>query len=647
MCGIAGFFNRKHHDKELLRSMIGQIRHRGPDGFGTYIDDKVGLAHARLSIIDLTPDGFQPIHNEDKSVWVTFNGEIFNYIELKEELLQKGHKFYTNTDTEVIVHLYEEHGMNFVQRLTGQFAIALYDKSLQKAMLIRDRMGIRPLYYHYDGYTMMFASEVKSIFADSTIPREINNVGLLEMFTYWSHVQPGTSFTGIHQLPEGHYMVLDLPTGKTHMKRYWDHEYNIDCMYEDTAKQRFLEEFRKAVKLRLRADVPVGAYLSGGLDSTAIVRTIMDTSDNPLRTFSIAFDDKQFDETSYQQQVVDMYGIDHTTFQCSYQDVADNFAETIYHTESPILRTAPVPMFILAKMVKESGYSVVLTGEGADEALGGYDLFRETLLRREMVKNPDSPFIPDMLKALYPWRKDITKNAKYSKMFFGMSDDIYSPYFSHGPRWSTTSRAKRFMKSNPKMDMNEYYNSCGMFQPPDFIDMNGLAQAQYMEYHTLLSGYLLSSQGDRVSAGNAVEGRYPFLDHNLVELCDNMPMHLKLNFMNEKYILKEVMKGKIPDSIFNRKKQPYMAPDGKAFFGTENNVLDYLSKERVDTAGYFDYNKLKLLINKFSKGHAGSFPDNMALVGILSTHVLHDTFVENFEAKDAPSQEEVFVDIEL
>lgn len=653
MCGIAGFFSRKQHSKDLLRAMIGQIRHRGPDGFGTYIDDHVGLAHARLSIIDLSPDGFQPIHNEDKTVWVSFNGEIFNYVELRKDLIQKGHQFYTNTDTEVIVHMYEEYGNNFVQYLNGQFAIALYDKKNRKALLIRDRMGIRPLYYTQDTQgAICFASEIKSLLVNENVNRKIDLHSLTEIFSLWSCIQPMTPFENISQIPEGHYMSYNIDTQSSSLHCYWDHNYEInDSITLESAVSMFNVAFNDAVKLRLRADVPVGAYLSGGLDSTAIVRSIIDTANPKLRTFSIGFEDGEFDENSYQRDAIEMFGVDHTEFKCSYQDIVDNFEQVIYHTESPILRTAPIPMFILSKMVKDSGYSVVLTGEGADEALGGYDLFRETRLRRALMRGSDKSVISKMLQELYSWRDDIVKLERYAKTFFDMKDTEDNPTFSHTPRWKTTSRSLKFFKDNSRfngMDVNRYYNLLSLFKHKDVpsSDIDRITQAQYTEYHTLLSGYLLSSQGDRVSAANAIEGRYPFIDHRFVNFCNTLPIDLKIKFMNEKYLLKEAMKGKIPESILSRKKQPYMAPDGKALFSTKNNLLDYISKEKVDSLGLFDYNKLQLLINKFRKGKSCSFPDNMSLIGVVSAHILYDKFIDNFEIKSSPSSNETFVDVE-
>jgi len=652
MCGIAGVINKKaYHTEQLLQNMIAQVRHRGPDGFGFYNDVKVGLAHARLSIIDLTPDGFQPIHNEDKTIWTVFNGEIFNYLELRDYLVAKGHKFYTNTDTEVIVHMYEEKGIDFVKYLNGQFAIALYDKNKAKTYLIRDRMGIRPLYYKCCDSSVCFASEVKSIYSSPHVSRELDLTSLSDTFTYWAPLSPGSAFAGIKQVPEGHYVGVSLHTGKIDIKKYWDHEYNIDMsMSEAECRELFLESFNEAVKLRLRSDVPVGAYLSGGLDSTSIVRAIMDNSNNKLRTFSIAFEDKQFDETSYQEEAAKMFGVDHTTFRCSYADIVNNFEQAVYHAESPILRTAPIPMMLLSRKVQDAGYKVVLTGEGADEALVGYDIFRETVLRRTMATHPESEKIPEMLQQLYPWRKDITKNLKMSKQFFGSPREGYidESFFSHVTRWKTTSSAKKFFAER-LLDWDcdyDCYNESTMFRTPDktFGDGYGITQAQYIEYHTLLSGYLLSSQGDRMGMANSIEGRYPFLDHNLVQLCDNMPIPMKLKFMDEKYILKLAMKGKIPDSIFQRKKQPYMAPDGKSFFETDNEVIRLLDKENVDNTGYFNYDAVARLKKKFELGKANSFPDNMAMIGILSTLSLHSQFIDNFQPQPSIEPEAIYID---
>lgn len=649
MCGISGFIGRNKHDTtERLKLMIGQVRHRGPDGFGLYADNNAGLAHARLSIIDLS-GGAQPIHNEDKTIWVTFNGEIFNYVELREILEHRGHKFYTNTDTEVIVHGYEEWGSEFIKRLNGQYAIGLWDSKTQSAMLIRDHVGIQPLFYAEHNGVVYFASEIKSLLVIPELRKGLSERGLAETFTYWSTIPrtERTVFNGIHELAPGTFYQIRL-NGISRQVQYWVHNYVTlpGMRSEEHYAHKLEQELVASTKLRFRSDVPVAAYLSGGLDSTSIVSLVKHNNMvDDLRTFSIEFEDKEFDESSYQKEVIDMLGIKHTSFRCTKQDVAQNFMRAIYHTERPILRTAPVPMMLLSGMVRDTGYRVVLTGEGADETLAGYDIFRENMVRRYMINNPnDTHTATQYLRQLYPWMGDrLTKSESYLKEFLG-TGDITQTYFSHEPRWKTTSKSHAFFSDKIKeAAMLVDYHDAGCYA----MTTDSLQKAQEVEYQTLFAGYLISSQGDRMVMANGIEGRYPFLDPNFMEFADRLPSQMKLNEMNEKYLLKKVMKGKIPDSIYNRKKQPYMAPDAACFFNldTPEYVHHLLSHNKLEEYGYFNPFKVAMLKKKFEKGMGKSFADNMSFVGILSTQILHYLFVENFEPKAAPKDEEFLVNV--
>src|SRR5688572_9279768 len=352
--------------------MIGTLRHRGPDGNGFHCDGPVGLAHARLSIIDLAT-GDQPIANEDRTVWTVFNGEIFNYVELRATLEKAGHVFRTHSDTETIVHAYEEYGDDFVNHLNGQFAIALWDSRRQRLLLIRDRVGIRPLFVQRDGQRLLFGSEAKAILAASSQPRRLDLHSLAQVFTFWANIGERSAFEGIRSIPPGSMLVVEHDRETLRQYWSWNHPARADhsgMSFEEAAQQLrgLLED---AVRLQLRADVPVGAYLSGGLDSSVIVSLIRQNRDVPLRTFSVCFDDAEFDESEYQQVMVRHLGTEHTSVRCSHRDIGGAFARLIEHTETPIVRTGPVPLMILSEHVRQSGFKVVLTGEGADEVFGG------------------------------------------------------------------------------------------------------------------------------------------------------------------------------------------------------------------------------------------------------------------------------------
>ncbi len=616
--------------------MITRLAHRGPDGYGYYTDDHTGLAHARLSIIDLQ-GGNQPIHNEDGSIQVVFNGEIFNYIELRRALEQRGHRFYTQSDTEVIVHLYEQYGDSFVNHLNGQFAIALRDKKQQRLILARDRTGIRPLFYSITGGRLFFASEVKALFAHPALKRHLNIQTMGEIFTYWAPLPSHSIFEGISTLPPGHIMAVEK--GKSSINQYWDWQFLTDIPDQRSADDLAAELkdlLIDSVRLRLRSDVPVGAYLSGGLDSSVTTSLIKHYTDVPLRTFSVSFEDDEFDESSYQKQLVDYLGTNHSHVLCRKSDIHALFPKVIWHTESPILRTAPTPLMALSAKVRSEGYKVVLTGEGADEVLGGYDIFKEAKIRRFWARFPDSKIRPMILDRLYPYLENSPMASRaYSRHFFrqGM-EQLDKPYFGHIPRWTTTRRSWQFFSADVKAELQDHHSHTTLenMLPAGINHWKPLNRDQYIEAHTLMSGYLLSSQGDRVAMASSIEGRFPFLDHRVIEFANQLPLRYKIMGLNEKYLLKKAMKGIIPENIRSRTKQPYRAPDSQSFFdnGKPVEYVEHLlSEQRIDQAGYFDSQAVTRLMNKCRKGRAIGFADNMAFVGILSTMLLDEMYIRS------------------
>jgi asparagine synthase (glutamine-hydrolysing) len=639
MCGIAGIINLSGGvppSRTELESMIHAVHHRGPDGYGYYCQGSVGLAHARLSIIDLA-GGDQPIYNEDKSIQVVFNGEIFNYLELRAELQRQGHRFYTHSDTEVIVHLYEQHGEDFVDHLNGQFAIALWDSHQGRLLLTRDRAGIRPLFYSHIGGRLYFASEVKSLFSHPAIPRRVNLTALQEVFTFWSTLPPNSLFEEVQVLPPGHLMIIDQ--GQTKISRYWDWEFPNAGIDHHKSAGEWAEELKAlmidSVRLQLRSDVPVGAYLSGGLDSSVLTSLIKNFTDTPLRTFSIGFEDEEFDESGFQQDLVEYLGTNHTHVLCKRSDIGEAFPQVIRHAESAIVRTAPTPLMLLSGAVREAGYKVVLTGEGADEVFGGYDIFKEAKVRRFWSHAPDSEWRPLILQRLYPYLKHSpTASGAFTQRFFQQGlEHLDKPYFAHIPRWATTQRVMQFLSDEvrsavPRVD----FTNIERILPTQIDQWMPLNRDQYIEAHTLLSGYLLSSQGDRVAMANSIEGRFPFLDHRVIEFAAKLPSRYKIMGLNEKYMLKKTMQGLIPESIRNRSKQPYRAPDSQSFF-KDSKPLDYVealfSEERIKKAGYFNPKATNMLMKKCAKGKALGFGDNMAFVGILSTMLVDELFLSN------------------
>lgn len=640
MCGIAGILNindSREIAPETLRRMLSSIKHRGPDEFGVYKNANIAIAHARLSIIDLS-SGQQPMCNEDGTVWIAFNGEIFNYIELRKDLLSKGHTFSTQSDTEVIIHLYEEYGEGCLDQLNGQFAFAIWDENIKKLFLARDRAGIRPLFYSHNGIRFYFASEIKAIFATGEIEREVDPVAIDQIFTLWCTVPPITAFKRLYELPPAHYLVLQ--NGNILIRKYWDVDFSFEPEVPpfEEAKERLRFLLTDATRLQLRSDVPVGAYLSGGLDSSVTTALIRQLNHAPLMTFSVAFEDKDYDESEYQREMARALGVQHHEVRCKYSDIGDNFPEVIWHTEKPVLRTAPVPLFLLSKLVSDNGLKVVLTGEGADEVLGGYDIFKETKIRQFCARYPDSRRRPLLLKRLYPYLPAFqTQSGAYKEAFFsGGNSDVSDPLFSHRPRWKSTSMTRLFFSEEltdaaAKESTEDFLLST---MRSEFNDWPPLARAQYLETKNLLPGYILSSQGDRVAMAHSIEGRFPFLDHRVIEFCARLPLHYKIKGLNEKYILKECMKDLLPRSIVKRSKQPYLAPDSKSFFfngAAPDYVEELLSDECIRKYGYFKPQAVRHLMNKCRKGVVIGFKDNMAVVGILSLQLVHRLFIEKFE----------------
>jgi len=618
--------------------MIQAVRHRGPDGLSVRVDGRVGLAHARLAIIDIER-GWQPIHNEDETVWVVFNGEIFNYLELRRDLERNGHRFYTSSDTEVIVHLYEQHGDDFVRHLNGQFAIALHDTRQNRLVVARDRVGIRPVFYTIANGRFAVASEIKALFMLPWVRRGIDVRALGEIFTFWSPLQPRTAFEGVSQLPPGHVLALDLGASEPvpEISRYWDWCFS-DVIPADRPEADCADELHEllvdAVRLQLRADVPVGAYLSGGLDSSIITAIIERYTETPLRTFSMTFEDREFDERTHQQAMVDHLRTEHTSVQVKRSDIAAAFPRTIWHAESPMVRTAPTPLMLLSGHVRASGFKVVLTGEGADEVLGGYDLFKEAKIRRFMARVPDSVYRPKLLRRLYPYLENSPASLHaFTHSFFGQGlDHANEPWFAHLPRMATTQRIWRFLRpeARDQLALWDPRESLRATLPPSFDRWPPMGRDQYVEAHTLMSGYLLSSQGDRMAMASSIEGRFPFLDHRLIEFANRLPPTYKLRGLAEKYLLKRAFARELPASISARTKQPYRAPDSASFF--ENGVpTDYVAEllgpERVDAAGLFDPIAVGKMFEKSRAGRTIGFGDNMAFVGLLSTMLLHDQFV--------------------
>jgi asparagine synthase (glutamine-hydrolysing) len=631
MCGIAGIValgGAPAPTREALLRMAGALSHRGPDELGLYRDAGAGLAHARLSIIDLAT-GQQPMADALHTTWIVFNGEIFNYLELRTELAALGHRFRTRSDTEVIVQAWHAWGERAFERFNGQWAVALWDSPARRLVLARDPTGICPLHLCQHAGHLYFASEVKSIFAaNPAIPRAFDPAGIEQTFTFWSVIPPQSVFKGVEELKPGHLRIYQAGSFKE--RSFYAPSYGGFSGSLHDAVESVRSAVEEATRLRmLRADVPVGSYLSGGLDSSLVAALGRRFAGERFQTFSLRFEDAEYDETSYQHLMAQCLGAEHHEVVVSRADIAAAFPQVIAHTERPILRTAPAPLYLLSGLVRRHGIKVVLTGEGADEMFAGYDLFREGKVRRFWARQPGSARRPRLLERLYPYlaRSPVAQQAM-ARRFFGRNLAAHgAPGFAHDTRWHTTGALKRLLSPAMRTGRDPAAELLADLPAP-FASWTSLAQDQYLEKRTLLAGYLLSSQGDRMLMAHSIEGRFPFLDSNVISLANSLPDSYKLRVLDEKHVLKRAAAGAVPAEILARKKQPYRAPDAAALFDAPY-VDELLSESQVRETGVFEAQPVTQLLRKCRAHGAAQFSnaDNMALVGILSTQLLHRQLV--------------------
>ncbi|MGN0065022.1 MAG: asparagine synthase (glutamine-hydrolyzing) [Nocardioides sp.] len=645
MCGIAGIHSPgARPDADLLLDMMATLGHRGPDGSGWYRDETVALGHTRLAIIDPSA-GVQPMCGEREEVWVTFNGEIFNYVELRAQLRDRGHEFRTHSDTEVIVHAWEEWGPGCFERFNGQWALAIWDRRTRELVLSRDRLGVRPLHHVRVGDRLLFASEVKALFRDPQVPRAFDPVGLEEVLTFWSTVAPRTVFAGVAQVRPGTYVVFrDGAPGVSHT--YFEPTFPERGQGSpgdlDAHAAGLREAVIEATRLRFeRSDVPVGAYLSGGIDSAVTAAVIRSFTDADLHTFSLRFADAEYDEGDHQALMTRRLGTTHRDIVVSHRDIGVVFPEVVRHAETPLLRTAPAPMYLLSRLVRDSGYKVVVTGEGSDEVLAGYDIFREAKVREFWARDPGSGLRARAVELLYPWLgRNPNQAPAFAQSFFGRNLDADDPALSHRPRWDSTG-ALTAMLSDDVVTTGRAAEELVDRMPAEAAGWDGLSRAQWLEMTTLLPGYILASQGDRMLMANSIEGRFPFLDAEVLAYAGRLPARHKLLGLDEKHLLKRAFADLVPEEIRSRPKQPYRAPDASGFVGEDapDWVGEVTSPEAVLEAGVFKPAVVDGLLAKSrrSRGRALSNTDSMRLAAVLSVQLLHHQFLGR-EAASSPAR---------
>ncbi len=633
MCGITGLISDDDHQtkRDIIGRMTASIMHRGPDAWGRYVSGAVGLGNSRLSIIDLAA-GHQPM-TSSASVLVC-NGEIYNYLELRAELEKRGTRFRTGSDTEVALHAIEAWGTDAFARFNGQFAILCWDKARRELLVARDHYGIRPLYYACAGRRTLFASEMKALDASGFVTRTWAPEPLLIHGLLWNTLGDETVFREVRSIPPGSWAVFSSD-GRLVRKGYYyrpgEKPPDVPDRYED-ARREFISLLRASVELRLRADVPVGCYLSGGIDSSVTSYLAHELKQDRFKSFSVAFADAAYDESAYQRLMARQLGTEHLAEWITADSIDTFFLEAARHFERPVFRTAPVPLFLLSARVRDSGVKVVLTGEGADEILCGYDVFKEVKLLEAWQAGATDDEIGAILGNLYPHLDHYADAGKagFLRMYYeGFLGKTGGPVAGLAMRIHNNRVLERYLNKdwNVAITGEELEARLADDLPAHVLEWPVLRRSQYLEMKTLLEGYLLSSQGDRMSMAHGVEGRYPFLDPLLVEWALHLPAEWKLSGYDQKHILKDAFREIIPEAIANRPKRPYMAPDLEAFIRDgrpTERTMRFLDPGIIAEYGIFDPRMVERFLFKFERrGMDGAgYRDNMLMSFLLSTQMI-------------------------
>ncbi|MCS6885094.1 MAG: asparagine synthase (glutamine-hydrolyzing) [Acidobacteriota bacterium] len=593
MCGICGIYKygktAVEINSDLLVAMRDRMVHRGPDDAGIYIsaDRRIGLGHRRLSILDLSAAGRQPMANEDASIWVSFNGEIYNHRKFRSELIAKGHRYRSETDTETLLHLYEERGIDFLQAIEGMFAIALWDSKEQRLILARDRLGIKPLYYAELPGQVIFASEIKALLVHPQVTRDIDEEALYHYLTFLAVPPPKTLFTGIRKLPAGHYLIYDKD-GRGELVRYWDAivARPSEKYSEGFCIDRIRSLLTESVEQQMMSDVPFGVFLSGGVDSSANVALMAQCSEQPVKTFTVGFQDASgFNELEYARQIAHEYGTDHHEIIISHEDVVDFLPELIFHQDEPIADPVCVPLYYVSRLARENATIVVQVGEGSDEIFSGYSAYidylniyehfwnrleRLPLLLRKAVGSLTMPvagligeFLPRGRK-IFP--ELLRRMAAGEDLFWG-SVIVYDELSKR--KLLSRSYAERVKLLSSYSVAKEYLDRIRAEKSTaDFLE-----QMIYLELKLRLAELLLM-RVDKITMATSVEARVPFLDRRLVEFAMNIPRELRYKNGQAKYVLKKALEGVIPDNIIYRKKQGFGLPIKEWFVDRMYNFVE-------------------------------------------------------------------------
>lgn len=627
MCGIVGKLSldgQQQVDPGLIQRMTDVIAHRGPDGEGQYVTGPIGLGHRRLSIIDLNT-GSQPMCNEDGTVWIVFNGEIYNYLSLRAELKAQGHTFKSASDTEVIVHLYEELGEQCVSRLQGMFAFAIWDDRKQKLLLARDRVGIKPLYYTNTGTALLFASEIKSLLADTSVARKMNAHSVDLFLTYYYLPGDETLFENIFKLDSGHYLTVS--NGRIKKTQYWDLHFDISPRWEkyDEAVEALQELLQHSVKDHMISDVPVGVLLSGGVDSSGVLRYAAEQSNRPIHTFTVGFEGEAFpDERPYARLAAQHYGTVHQEITISADDFCNFLPKYIWHMEESVCEPPAFALYWVSRLARESSIKVLLSGEGGDEAFGGYNKYRN-LLALERLKSAFGPAKSSLrfgVEALAQlgWKRI----AKYSDL---INLPLTQYYFS-----CTATPGTPFNRQKHSLYNKDFVDFLGarisdaptrrLFEKAGGLPL--LHQMLYVDTKSWLPDDLLV-KADKMTMATSVELRVPLLDSRVLEFAASLPPHFKVRGLTTKRILKEALKDSVPKAILKRKKAGFPVPYNRWL---KNEMKDFVAETLLNPnsnlRNYFCKEGLIQLLEMNQRGESCS----QEIFSLLVLELLHQQFVE-------------------
>jgi asparagine synthase (glutamine-hydrolysing) len=567
MCGIAAIYSERiqEKDRDILRRMNERMLHRGPDGYGYYFDEMVGLAHRRLSIIDLSENGKQPMANEDGSLWITFNGEIYNFQDLRHDLQMKGHAFRSNTDTEVLVHLYEEYPESFLEKLRGMFAFAIWDKNRKRIVAARDRLGKKPLYYHHTGKVTILASEIKALLEHPRIDVKINQEALTEFVAFKYSLSRETVFKGIHRVLPGEVLIVGQDGIK--IEKYWD----VSLEFKERAHKDLIEEyisiFKEAVQLRLISDVPLGAFLSGGMDSTSVVYAMTEFSKTPVKTFTMGFDssDKTIEEGRYAEIASKYFGTEHHERKQLSESI-DQLEQIIYFLDEPIADPAVIPTFNLFDSAGEF-LKVILTGEGSDETNAGYSRYPASNLILSLLNTSAtvSHFLGDLVRFMPGYARG------YQMFSLPRKDAWLYLTLLFGKEYGNLSLIRTILSEELHDSFDDSINRVkGLYNPDD--GAHPLQKMFYLDLKGWLASDLLMKV-DKMSMAHSVEARAPFLDHKLVEFAMSIPPWEKFNLSATKRVLRDAMNGHIPREILKRRQHGFLVPVDNWF---RSDLTEYL-----------------------------------------------------------------------